>query len=91
MLKNAKDGAVVSSSEHTPSKKFASLFHLRRITTSGSYIPEIDGLRFVVLPAVAFIGLILYIFVERPCMDKSWPAKLYRSIYPSPSPASGPS
>lgn len=35
------------------------------------------------IPAVAFIGLILYVLVERPCMDKSWPGKLYRWVRPS--------
>jgi peptidoglycan/LPS O-acetylase OafA/YrhL len=32
----------------------------------------------VCLPAVFAIGLLLYVVVERPCMDKGWPSKLIR-------------
>ena len=92
---------------------------LRRIISSGNYIPEIDGLRFVaivylthnlaitgagvlvrrvvpspVLPVwekstitylvagilVLTIGFFLYLTVERPTMDKSWPDKLLRRL-----------
>ncbi len=78
MLKNAKDGAVVSSSEHTPSKKFASLFHLRRITTSGSYIPEIDGLRFVAILAVVLYHVPIQIALRS--ADQAATSPFWRTI-----------
>jgi peptidoglycan/LPS O-acetylase OafA/YrhL len=34
----------------------------------------------VSLPAVLVIGLLLYVSVERPCMDKEWPAKLLQRL-----------
>ncbi len=35
------------------------------------------------IPAVMTAGLILYVFIERPCMDKSWPQKLYCWLRPA--------
>jgi peptidoglycan/LPS O-acetylase OafA/YrhL len=29
-----------------------------------------------VLPSVLLVGLLLYVLIERPCMDKNWPSKL---------------
>ena len=37
----------------------------------------------LVVPAVAFLSLLLYILVERPCMDKSWPEKLLHRLRPA--------
>lgn len=32
------------------------------------------------IPAVLALGLLLFVLVERPCMDKNWPAKLWRRL-----------
>jgi peptidoglycan/LPS O-acetylase OafA/YrhL len=39
------------------------------------------------IPAVLAVGLLLYMLVERPCMDKNWPAKLWRRLRAGKSPA----
>jgi peptidoglycan/LPS O-acetylase OafA/YrhL len=32
------------------------------------------------IPAVLALGLLLFVLVERPCMDKNWPVKLWRRL-----------
>jgi len=33
------------------------------------------------VPAVFAVGLLLFVLVERPCMDKNWPTKLWRWLH----------
>ena len=54
-------------------RQLFSLASLRRITTSGNYIPEIDGLRFVAIAAVVAIHLPVQIPLHDPELDKTDP------------------
>lgn len=64
--------------------------HLRRITSSGVFIPEIDGLRFVAISMVVsfhvwtFFMLIVcaayFALCERPFMHRNWPARIIAHV-----------
>jgi peptidoglycan/LPS O-acetylase OafA/YrhL len=34
----------------------------------------------VVVPVVGAVALVMFVFIERPCMDRQWPRKLWRRI-----------
>ena len=59
------------SSALAPDRKFFSFGSLRRITTSGKYIPEIDGLRFVAIAAVVLFHLPVQLPLHSPALDKT--------------------
>lgn len=131
MKHHRNEQALTPQPDPTQTGEISHLFQLRRITTSGSYIPEIDGLCFLAIlavvlyhvpfhialrsddqittspfwrtishgergaqlffgisglilgmPAVACVGLVLHVLVERPCMEKSCPGKLHRWVRP---------
>jgi peptidoglycan/LPS O-acetylase OafA/YrhL len=47
------------------------------ISTGMGYWPDL-GLQFLFLfPIMLFVSVIFFLLVEKPCMDKSWPSRLY--------------
>ena len=51
--------AVVPDDAHAP--KFSWLDNFRRITSSGEFIPEIDGLRFVAVMLVLVYHVLVFV------------------------------
>ena len=49
--------------------------------SSESYIATLIVQGFILILAVLTISTVMYIFIERPCMDKTWPTKLWRFVF----------
>ena len=47
---------------------------------SDQYLPTLLFQFVIIIPFVIFFSLFFYLFIERPCMDKSWPNKFYAFV-----------
>ncbi len=57
------------------------LFHRLFSSPSASFVVRDVVAYGAALPIVFCVGLLLYVTVERPCMDKNWPAKLWLRLH----------
>jgi peptidoglycan/LPS O-acetylase OafA/YrhL len=63
-LPSTNDGSTVApDGAHAPKRSWLDGF--RRITTSGEFIPEIDGLRFIAIALVITHHLALFVSIQR--------------------------
>lgn len=53
---------------------------LKNYLDTGSYSLDLTILFMVIAPFTLFICTIFYILIERPCMDKDWPKKLFHAV-----------
>lgn len=68
---------------------FAIISFLWRFTThltSSNFDESLILQCIVILPAVFLICTVLFVLVERPCMDRDWPAKVWRIVSRRPAP-----
>ena len=53
---------------------------LAHVWPEGSYLPATAMVTLLWLPVVLAVSAAYFILIERPCMDRDWPAKLWRRV-----------
>jgi peptidoglycan/LPS O-acetylase OafA/YrhL len=56
-----------------------------KVASHGAYYPRYVLSDVAILPVLIVFGMIFFVLLERPCMDKQWPHKLMAFLRPEPS------